>query len=47
MRTSVESAMGGDVLTIEQRLGSDVTLNSLDPKEEYLKLESVEQTINI
>ena len=37
----------GDVLVIDQRLGSDVTLDSLDPKEKYLKLESIEQTVDI
>ena len=37
----------GDVLVIEQRLGSDITLNSLDPKEEYLKPKLIDQTTDV
>ena len=33
--------MGGDVLAIEQRLGFDITLDNLDPREEYLKPKSI------
>ena len=47
LRTSIESPIEGDVLTSKQRPGLDVTLDSLDLREEYQKLESVEQTIDI
>ena len=40
--TSVELAIWGDVLAIEQKPGSDVTLDNLDLRKKYLKSESVE-----
>ena len=45
--TSTEPTITGNVLAIEQRTGSDVTLDSMDPREEYLKLELIEHTVDI
>ena len=39
--------MKGEILAIEQRPGSNVTLDSLDLKDEYLILELVEHIVNI
>ena len=39
--------VAGDELAIEQKAKYDITLNNLDPKEEYIKPKPVEQTINI
>ena len=44
---SAKLAIRGDVLVIEQRLGFDITLDSLDPRKEYLKSEPIGQTIDV
>ena len=46
-KTSVEPTIGGDILAIEQRLGSDIILDSLNPREEYLKSEPVKKIVDI
>ena len=40
-KTPIEPTIRGDVLAIDQRPRFDITLDSLDPREEYLKPESV------
>ena len=40
--TPIELAMTGDVLAIDHRLGSNITLDSFNPREEYLKSDPVE-----
>ena len=39
--------MTRDVLAIEQKAREDITLDSLDTREEYIKPEPVEQIVNI
>ena len=40
-------AISKDVLAIKHGSGSNVTLDSLDPRKEYLKPESIEQKMDV
>ena len=44
IETPTKPTIGCDVLTIDQRPRSDITLDSLNPKKEYLKSEPIGQT---
>ena len=42
-----ENDLSGDVLAIEQQIGMTIPLEELDPRENYPKVEPVEQTEKI